>query len=157
MAVKPTQVEKKGPGRGRRGNNITAEAREKSAISKSQRGIFNKYMKSLQSRAVGKSRLKIEEVEEMLARGTRFKKAPLFKNGTRIGTREKEMPLLPAERAIWMARKNTMEAKLTRKAPEELRREFLTILPDYAAKNGLTREILLSVGVPEADINEAGL
>ena len=79
MATKPTRktgAQKKG----RRGN-ITAEAREKGAISKSQRGIFNKYMKALQGRSIDKNRQKIAEIEEMLARGTRFKKAPIFKKG----------------------------------------------------------------------------
>ena len=145
-----------GPKKGRRGN-ITAEAREKGAISKSQRGIFNKYMKALQGRAVEKNRHKIAEIEEMLVRGTRFKKAPVFKNGKRIGTREKELPLLPSERAIWMARKQKLEQSLTRKAPDDLRREFLAILPDYATKNGLTHAILIEVGVPEADLDEAGV
>ncbi|MFN3198064.1 MAG: hypothetical protein ACE366_06570 [Bradymonadia bacterium] len=143
-------------GKGRRGN-ITAEAREKGAISKSQRGIFNKYLKALQGRAVEKNRAKIDEIEEMLERGTRIKKAPVFKNGKRIGTIEKQLPLLPSERAIWMARKQKLEASLTRKAPDELRQEFLVILPDYAAKNDLTREILLEVGVPETDLDEAGI
>ncbi len=155
MATKSTRktgAQKKG----RRGN-ITAEAREKGAISKSQRGIFNKYMKALQGRSIDKNRQKIAEIEEMLARGTRFKKAPIFKNGRRIGTRDKELPLLPSEQAIWMARKQKLEASLTRKAPDELRRDFLVILTDYAEKNGLTRKILIDVGVPEADLDEAGL
>ena len=155
MAIKPTRkagAQKKG----RRGN-ITAEAREKGAISKSQRGIFNKYMKALQGRSIDKNRQKITEIEEMLARGTRFKKAPVFKNGKRIGTREKALPLLPSERAIWMARKQKLEAGLTRTAPDELRRDFLVVLPDYAEKNSLTREILVEVGVPEADLDEAGI
>lgn len=141
---------------GRRGN-ITAEAREKGAISKSQRGIFNKYLKALQGRSAEKTRLKVEEIEETLERGTRFKKAPVFKNGKRIGTREKELPLLPSERAILMAKKIKLEASLTRKAPDELRREFLAVLPDYAEKNELTREILIEVGVPETDLDEAGI
>ena len=142
--------------KGRRGN-ITAEAREKGAVSKSQRGIFNKYLKALQGRAVEKTRTKITDIEEMLARGTRFKKAPVFKNGKRIGTREKALPLLPSERAIWMAKLEQLKAGLTRKAPDDLRREFLAVLPDYTEKNGLTREILLSVGVPEEDLVEAGV
>lgn len=142
--------------KGRRGN-ITAEAREKGAISKSQRGIFNKYLKSLQGRAVEKSRAKIDEIEEMLERGTRIKKAPVFKNGKRIGTVEKQLPLLPSERAIWMARKQKLEEGLTRKAPDELRQEFLAILPEYAEKNDLTREILVTVGVPEEDLDEVGI
>ena len=98
MATKPTRKTSV-PKKGRRGN-ITAEAREKGAISKSQRGIFNKYMKALQGRSIDKNRQKIAEIGEMLARGTRFKKAPIFKNGRRIGTRDKELPLLPSEQAI---------------------------------------------------------
>jgi hypothetical protein len=48
-------------------------------------------------------------------------------------------------------------ASLTRKAPDELRKQFLAILPEYAARNELTREILLSVGVPPEDLAAAGL
>jgi hypothetical protein len=56
-----------------------------------------------------------------------------------------------------MAQKGQLEANLTRKAPDELRRDFLAILPEYAAKNGLTREILVSVGVPVEDLAAVGL
>ena len=155
MATKPNR--KKAAQKKDRRGNITPEAREKGAISKSQRGIFNKYMKALQGRSIDKNRQKIAEIDEMLTRGTRFKKAPVFKNGKRIGTREKALPLLPSERAIWMARKQRLETSLTRKAPDELRRDFLVVLPDYAEKNGLTREILIEVGVPEVDLDEAGI
>lgn len=145
-----------GQRKGRRGN-ITAEAREKGAISKSQRGIFNKYLKALQGRAVERTRAKITEIEETLARGTRLKQAPVFRNGKRVGTREKELPLLPSERANLMARKMKLEASLTRKAPDELRQQFLAILPEYVERNELTREILLEVGVPREDLDEAGI
>ena len=154
MAAKSTS--KKVETKGRRGN-ITAEAREKGAISKSQRGIFNKYLRSLQGRAAERNREKIAELEETLSRGRQIRKAPVFKNGKRIGTREKELPLLPSERAKLMAQKGQLEANLTRKAPDELRRDFLAILPEYAAKNGLTREILVSVGVPLEDLAAVGL
>ena len=53
MATRNTS--KKSETKGRRGN-ITAEAREKGAISKSQRGIFNKYIRALQGRAAEKNR-----------------------------------------------------------------------------------------------------
>lgn len=142
--------------KGRRGN-ITAEAREKGAISKSQRGIFNKYIRALQGRAAEKNREKIAEIDAILSRGRHVRKAPVFKNGKRIGTKEKELALLPSERAKLMAQRARLEAALTRKAPDDLRDEFLAILPEYAAKNGLTREILLSVGVPAEDLAAAGL
>ena len=83
MAIRTTQ--KKVESKGRRGN-ITAEAREKGAISKSQRGIFNKYIKALQGRAVDKNREKIAEIEDVLTKGRHVRKAPVFKNGKRIGT-----------------------------------------------------------------------
>jgi hypothetical protein len=154
MATRGTA--KKPEEKGRRGN-ITAEAREKGAISKSQRGIFNRYLRALQGRALERNREKIAEIDETLARGRQVRKAPVFKNGKRIGTREKELPLLPSERAKLMASRIQLEANLTRKAPDELRGEFLAILPDYAAKNGLTRDILLSVGVPAEDLAAVGL
>lgn len=154
MAIKTTQ--KKVESKGRRGN-ITAEAREKGAISKSQRGIFNKYIKALQGRAVDKNREKIAEIEDVLTKGRHVRKAPVFKNGKRIGTKEKELGLLPSERAKLMALKIKLEANLTRKAPDDLHKDFLAILPEYAEKNGLTRDILLSVGVPAEDLNTVGL
>ncbi|MBU0553287.1 hypothetical protein KKF91_20445 [Myxococcota bacterium] len=150
MAAKNTKTKK------RRGN-ITAAAREKGAVSKSQRGVFNRYIKSLQGRAVERNRLKIEEIARMLESGTRIKKAPVFRDGHRVGTIEKALPLLPSERAMWMARKQKLEANLTRSAPDELHKEFLAMLPDYAARNNLTREILISVGVPESDLDAVGL
>jgi hypothetical protein len=147
---------KTGEKKGRRGN-ITPEAREKGAISKSQRGIFNKYLKALQGRAVDKTRTRITEIDEMLARGTRFKQAPVFRNGKRVGTREKELPLLPSERANLMAKRTKLEAGLTRKAPDDLRQQFIAILPEYAERNGLDRAILMDVGVPAEDLDEAGV
>ncbi|MDY0062488.1 MAG: hypothetical protein RBU45_21925 [Myxococcota bacterium] len=42
----------------------------------------------------------------------------------------------------------------TAAAPQELRAEFLSILPGYARRNGLDRRILLDVGVPKADLDE---
>lgn len=147
---------KKSESKGRRGN-ITAEAREKGAISKSQRGIFNKYIRALKGRAAEKNREKIAEIDAILTRGRHVRKAPVFKNGKRIGTKEKELELLPSERAKLMAQRSHLEASLTRKAPDELRSEFLAILPEYAAKNDLTREILITVGVPVEDLAAAGL
>ncbi len=145
-----------GQKKGRRGN-ITPEAREKGAVSKSQRGIFNKYLKALQGRAADKTRTKIDEIDEMLQRGTRFKQAPVFKAGKRVGTKEKELPLLPSERANLLAKRRKLEAGLTRKAPDDLRAQFLAVLPEYAERNGLSRDILIGVGVPADDLDEAGV
>ncbi|MBU0549977.1 hypothetical protein KKF91_03075 [Myxococcota bacterium] len=147
----------KTPKKKNRRGNITAEARKKGAVSKTQRGTFNRYLKALQGRAVERNRQKIEEIARMLESGTRIKKAPIFRDGRRVGTVEKELPLLPSERALWMARKQQLEANLTRRAPDELHKQFLEMLPDYAERNGLTREILITVGVPEADLDAAGL
>lgn len=107
--------------------------------------------------AAEKNREKIAEIDAILSRGRHVRKAPVFKNGKRIGTKEKELALLPSERAKLMAQRARLESTLTRKAPDELRRDFLAILPEYAAKNGLTREILVTVGVPTEDLHAAGL
>jgi DNA-binding transcriptional regulator YdaS (Cro superfamily) len=154
MATRSTA--KKTETKGRRGN-ITPEAREKGAISKSQRGIFNKYIRALQGRAAEKNRDKIAEIDTILSRGSHVRKTPVFKGARRIGTQESEVALLPSDRAKLMAQRARLVASLTRKAPDELRKQFLAILPEYAARNELTREILLSVGVPPEDLAAAGL
>ena len=137
--------------------NITDAARRKGAESKIHRGIFNRYIKALQGPQVDRVRAQIAEIDAMLARGTRLKKAPVFENGTRVGTTERELPLLPSEMAIWMAKRSKLEAGLKRRAPDDLRQEFLRILPQYAVRHDLTRDILLAVGVPEDDLDEAGI
>ncbi len=142
--------------KGGRGN-ITAEARQKGALSKTQRGIFNRYIRSLSGRAVERNREKIREIDEMLERGTRLKKAPVFEDGKRVGTTSKELPLLPSERATLMVTRRKLCEALANRAPSGLRTEFIEMLPGYAARNEFTREILLAAGVPEADLEEAGI
>ncbi len=142
--------------KGGRGN-ITAEAREKGALAKTQRGIFNRYIRSLSGRAVERTREKIRDIEQTLERGTRQKKAPVFEGGKRVGTTTKELPLLPSERATLMVKKRKLEQALTHKAPTELRAEFLAMLPGYAERNEFTRDILVAAGVPDADLEEAGI
>ncbi len=140
----------------RRGN-ITAEAREKGAQSKIQRGIFNKYIRALSGSAVERNRARIAEIDEVLERGTREKKAPVFEDGKRVGTTTKQLPLLPSERATLLVRRKKLEEQLAQKAPDDLRQQFIEMLPEYAERNEFTREILLAAGVPEEDLNEAGL
>lgn len=138
-------------------SRISAEARQKGAVSKVQHGIFNRYIRAIRGASAEKNRRKIAEIDEMLTRGTRTKKAPLFEDGKRIGTVEKELPLLPSERAIWLARRARLEESLVRSAPEDLRRQFLEMLPEYAARHELSRAILLEVGVPASDLDAAGI
>lgn len=137
--------------------NITAEAREKGALAKIQRGVFNRYIRSLSGRAVERNREKIREIDDTLERGTRLKKAPVFEDGVRVGTTTKELPLLPSERATLMVKKRKLQEVLTNRAPTELRTEFLAMLPGYAERNEFTRDILVAAGVPEADLDEAGV
>ena len=137
--------------------NITAEAREKGALSKTQRGVFNRYIRSLTGRAMERTREKIREIEGTLERGTRLKKAPVFEDGKRVGTTTKELPLLPSERATLMVKKRKLEESLTSKAPDGLRAQFIEMLPGYAQRNEFTRDILLAAGVPEEDLDEAGI
>lgn len=137
--------------------NITVEAREKGALSKTQRGIFNRYVRSLTARAMERTREKIREIDETLERGTRLKKAPVFEDGKRVGTTTKALPLLPSERAMLMVKRRKLEESLTARAPDGLRAQFIEMLPGYAARNEFTRDILLAAGVPEEDLDEAGI
>lgn len=158
MAGAGSSEKKSGGGKKtRRRGRLTDAARRKGAKSKIQRGIFNRYVRAIQGPAVERDKQKIAEIEEMLERGTRLKKAPVFEDGKRVGTTEKQLPLLPSERAIWLARKAKLEESLHRRAPEELRQQFIEMLPEYAARYDLTRDILLEVGVPEEDLDEAGI
>ena len=49
-------------------------------------------------------------------------------------------------------KKRDLEAASRSAVSSALRAEFLRILPDYAARNGWDREVLLAVGVPEEDL-----
>ncbi len=142
--------------KGRRGN-ITAEAREKGALAKIRRGVFNRYIRSLSGRAVERNQEKIREIDETLESGVRRKKAPVFEGGKRVGTTTKDLPLLPSERATLMVRRKKLVESLGRRSDVGLRVEFLAMLPEYASDNEFTREILLASGVPEADLDEVGI
>ncbi len=128
-------------------------ARELATETRRQRGIFNKYLKSLQ----GSVRRKLNDVEQELERGTRVKKVPLFKDKKRVGSVSKEVTLLPSDRAQLLARKRQLEEALKSAAPAELRKDFLAILPEYAQKSGFDRNVLIQVGVPEEDLDTAGI
>lgn len=136
---------------------ISSAARERGAEAKSHRGVFNRYLRALQGPAVERIRQRLLEVETTLARGTRLKRAPVFEEGRRIGTTERALALLPSERAQLLVRRAQLTASLAEAAPPALRDAFLAMLPDYAARNGFTRAILLEVGVPPADLDAAGI
>lgn len=132
---------------------ISADARARGAQAKSHRGVFNRYLRALQGAAVERLRQRLDEVEQALTRGTRLKRAPVFEEGRRVGTTERELALLPSERAQLLVRRAQIEASLAGAAPPDLRAAFLEMLPDYATRNGFTRDILLEVGVPPADLD----
>ncbi|MCB9537929.1 MAG: hypothetical protein H6704_16875 [Myxococcales bacterium] len=136
---------------------ITAEARRRGAAAKAARGVFNRYIKALQGKAVTRTQARIDEIDATLARGTRLKKSPVFEDGKRVGTTERQLPLLPSERAILMAQRRRLEESLTQRAPDELRAQFLAMLPEYAERHELTRDILLEVGVPAEDLDAVGI
>ncbi len=143
-------------GKGGKGH-ITADARRRGSEAKAQRGLFNRYIRALQGPAVERSQQRIREIDETLACGTRLKKAPVFEGGKRVGTTARPLPLLPSEQALLMVERRKLEAGLARRAPEDLRAAFLAMLPDYAARHELTRDILEAVGVPAADLDQVGL
>jgi hypothetical protein len=119
--------------------------------------VFNRYLRTLQGAAVERLRQRLEEVAQALERGTRLKRAPVFDDGRRVGTTERELALLPSERAQLLVRRAQIEASLAGIAPADLRTAFLEMLPEYAARNGFTREILMEVGVPQADLDACGI
>ncbi len=139
---------------GKRGQ-ITAEARLKGARAKRQRGIFNRYVRAIEGKPSMRVRARLVEIDEALAKGTRRKKAPLFENGVRVGTIEKELPLLPSERAHLLVERGRLQARLRARVPEGLREAFLEMLPEYADRNGFTHAILLASGVPGEDLEVA--
>ncbi|MCA9544726.1 MAG: hypothetical protein KC613_10065 [Myxococcales bacterium] len=114
-------------------------------------------MRAVQSDARGKALAELAELEVTLARGARLKRAAVFEDGRRVGTTDKLLPLLPAEHAQLLVRRNTLRAEVEHAVPSELHAAFLEMLPEYAARNGFTRSILLEVGVPAADLDAVGL
>ena len=136
---------------------ISSAARARGAEAKSHRGVFNRYLRALQGPAVERIRQRLEEIEATIARGTRLKRAPVFEEGKRTGTTERVLALLPSERAQLLVRRAQLTASLAEVAPPALREAFLAMLPEYAARNGFTRAILLEVGVPPADLEAAGI
>jgi hypothetical protein len=142
--------------RGGRGR-ITSAARLRGAKAKAERGLFNRYIRALNGRQAQRTRDKLTDVEATLARGTRTKRAPVFENGKRIATVDKLLPLLPSEHAELLVKRDRLRCAVQAVVPPALRAEFLAMLPDYAARHGFTREILLEVGVPALDLDEIGL
>lgn len=141
-----------------RPGHISRAARRRGAQVRSQRGIFNRYIRALEGPRAARIRERIVEIDETLARGTRLKKAPVFEDGQRVGTEERLLALLPSEKALMMAERARLVRNLAGHAPpDELRQAFLEMLPSFASRNELTREILLAVGVPSEDLDAAGI
>lgn len=141
-----------------RPGHISRAARKRGAQVRAQRGIFNRYIRALEGPRAVRIRDRITEIDATLERGTRRKKAPVFEAGQRVGSTERWLPLLPSEKALLMAERARLVRSLAGHAPPaELRAAFLEILPQFADRNELTREILLAVGVPATDLDEVGL
>jgi hypothetical protein len=152
LSRRPTPATQKKPS-----PQITQRARAQGATVKSQRGVFNRYLRALQGPQAGRLQDRLLEVERTLSEGTRLKRAPTFEGGVRTGTVERPLPLLPSERAQLLVRRAQLRAALDQVVSPQLRAAFLEILSDYASRNGFTRPILLEVGVPSQDLDEAGI
>lgn len=137
--------------------SIPADAREKATKTRQQRSIFNRYLATLRGRRIQATQAKIAEIDNLLSEGTKKRRVPKFVGGKRQGTEVKEVPLLPADRARLLARRRDLQQSLPTTGKEQLRSQFLEVLPDYAASQGWDRKILLDVGVPEVDLDEAGI
>jgi hypothetical protein len=129
-------------------------ARETARQIRAQRGIFNRYVRALNQKS---TTAKLDELQAQLAKGVVIKKVPVFQDGQRVGSVEKEVPMLPSDRARLMARIEALKAKKGKGVNDDLRQKFLDILPSYAARYNLTRDILLNVGVPEEDLDAANI
>lgn len=138
-------------------SRLSASARAKGTRTRKAHGLFNRYVRALKGPKADRIRERIAEIDGILARGTRLKSSPIWAGGERVGTAERELPLLPSETALWMARRKRLRASLDDLAPRELREQFLRLLPDYARQHDLDREILLAVGVPARDLDAAGI
>ena len=133
------------------------EAREKGTKTRHQRSVFNRYLLGLQGKRILNIKAKIAEIGKALEEGTKQRRVPKFVGGKRTGTQMKNVPFLPAVRARLLARRRDLIASIPTTGKAELRAEFLAILPECAASQGWDREILLEVGVPEVDLDEAGI
>jgi hypothetical protein len=69
----------------------------------------------------------------------------------------KEVTLLPADRARLIFKRRELEKKIPTTGKESLHEQFLMILPKYATAQNWDRSILLEVGVPATDLDEAGI
>jgi len=137
--------------------SIPAEAREKATQTRQQRSIFNRYLATMRGKRVQATQAKIGEIDAVLSEGTKERRVPRFVNGKRQGTEVKEVPLLPADRARLLARRRDLQQSLPTTGKEQLRSQFLAILPEYAESQGWDRQILILVGVPVPDLDEAGM
>lgn len=145
---------KKAPATKRR---IPDEAREKATRTRQHRSIFNRYINSLRGKRVLATEAKILEVNRLLELGTKERRVPKFVDGKRQGTEVKDVALLPADRARLLRKRRDLEASLPTTGKEDLRQDFLRVLPEYASSQGWDAEILLEVGVPAEDLTAAGL
>ena len=135
---------------------IPPEAREKATRTRQRRSIFNRYLGSLRGKRVLATEAKITAIDHTLDRGTKERRVPKFIQGIRQGTEIRQVALLPADKAQLLARRRDLKACLPIIGKGPLRSEFLAILPEYATSQGWDQQILLDVGVPEADLKAAG-
>ncbi len=138
-------------------SGLSASARAKGTRTRKAHGLFNRYIRALKGPKAERVRARIAGIDAMLTRGTRLKASPVWADGERVGTVERELPLLPSETALWMARRKRLRASLDELAPADLRADFLQMLPEYARQHELDRQILLAVGAPARDLDAAGI
>ena len=136
---------------------IPDSARAKATRTRQHRSIFNRYINSLSGKRVLATEAKIREVDLTLERGTKPRRVPKFVDGVRQGTQIKDVALLPADRARLLRKRKDLIASLPRTGKEDLRADFLRILPEYAGGQGGHTEFLLVGGVPADDLVAAGL
>lgn len=140
-------------------NYLTDEVRERASRGRHCRGIFNKYLKSLLKPHVTKTSKKFVSAREILEKGTRLKNVCIFENRKRVGTKLKEVTLLPSDRIKLMQKLESGHGTIGRPKLRngDLRQEFLDMLPDFVETQSYTRKQLLAVGVPEKDLDDAGI
>ena len=136
---------------------IPDEAREKAIKTRQDRSIFNRYLASMNSKRAMGTQARIDAIDIQLDQDTRERKVPKFSGGKRDGIEKKTLPLQPSAKAKLLARRNMLLTKLLRMGNLSLREQFLAVLPGYMASQRWDRDILLQVGVPVIDLDEAGI
>lgn len=140
-------------------NYLTVNVREKASRGRHCRGIFNKYLKSLSKPHTAKMGKKFVSAKEMLEKGTKLKNVCVFESRKRVGTKLKEVTLLPSDRLKLLHKLESGRgvSGRPRLSNGDLRQEFLDMLPGFVETMSYTRKQLLTVGVPEKDLDDAGI